>query len=62
MLEYKVRILKGLFSKAEKIEARHTEELNALAREGWRIVSTVCVGDTCIYVTLERETDGLPSF
>jgi hypothetical protein len=63
MFEYKVKILKYTAFKTEKLEANFTDELNAMAREGWRVLSTSDYMNSYLLVTFEREVkSSLPSF
>ena len=63
MFEYKVKILKYTGFKTEKLEANFTDELNAMAREGWRVLSTSDYMNSYLLVTFEREVkSSLPSF
>lgn len=63
MFEYKVKILKYTAFKTEKLEENFTDELNAMAREGWRVLSTSDYMNSYLLVTFEREVkSSLPSF
>lgn len=63
MFEYNVKILKYTAFKTEKLEANFTDELNAMAREGWRVLSTSDYMNSYLLVTFEREVkSSLPSF
>lgn len=62
MLEYKVKIITDWHFKTEKVEARYEEEMNALAREGWRVAAVTSLSSGSLLITFERETGGLPSF
>ena len=63
MHEYMVKILKpGTAFKTEKIEENLTDGINAIAREGWRVVSASDYNGY-VLVTFERESNSsLPSF
>ena len=63
MFEYKVKILKYTAFKTETLEKSFTDELNAMAREGWRVLSTSDYMNSYMLVTFEREVkNSLPSF
>ena len=63
MFEYKVMILKYTAFKTETLEKSFTDELNAMAREGWRVLSTSDYMNSYLLVTFEREVkSSLPSF
>ncbi|MBR5949027.1 MAG: DUF4177 domain-containing protein [Clostridia bacterium] len=63
MLEYKVKIITDWHFKTEKAEAKYEEEMNALAREGWRVVAVTSLANSMsLLITFERETSGPSSF
>ena len=54
MKEYKISKQKGHLLKNNDIEFE--DELNKLAREGWRVINAVCLADSHVLkVILERD-------